>query len=75
MLRLFNVSSNLVARTLFVQLPFFVDSIENETMIAYSALPERLYAIQDGKIIYEGGPGPFAYNITDLEQFLEKYLS
>ena len=44
-------------------------------MIAYSALPERLYAIQDGKIIYEGGPGPFAYNITDLEQFLEKYLS
>lgn len=57
------------------QLPFFVDCMENETMMAYSSLPERLYVVEDGKVIYEGGPGPFAYSPAELEQFLQKYLA
>ena len=54
------------------KLPFFIDSIENDTMKAYDAQPERLYVVKDGIIAYEGGPGPYCYSIDELEQLLEK---
>ncbi|RDD47781.1 Type I iodothyronine deiodinase [Trichoplax sp. H2] len=57
------------------KLPFFVDTMEGDTMKAYGAQPERLYVVKDGKIAYEGGPGPFCYSIDDLEQFLEKLIA
>lgn len=54
------------------QLPLFIDSMENDTMKAYNAQPERLYVVKDGKIAYEGGPGPACYSVDELEQFLDK---
>ena len=32
-----------------------VDRMDNAANIAYAALPERLYVVQDGKIIYAVG--------------------
>jgi len=49
-----------------------VDPMDDRANIAYAALPERLYVVQDGRIIYQGGLGPFDYNISDVEAFLAK---
>lgn len=52
--------------------PILVDPMDDRTNKAYAALPERLYVICDGKIIYQGGLGPFDYNLAELESFLAK---
>lgn len=53
--------------------PIMVDAFENEASKAYGAWPERLFIIQDGKIVYEGGTGPYNYKITEVQSWLEKY--
>jgi len=50
--------------------PIVVDRMDNAANTAYAALPERLYVVQDGKIIYAGEPGPFGYNLEELDTFL-----
>ena len=47
--------------------------MQNEANDAYGAWPERLYIIQQGKIVYEGGTGPYNYNLGEVEKWLEKY--
>jgi len=49
-----------------------VDPMDDRANIAYAALPERLYVVQDGQIIYQGGLGPFDYKISEVEAFLAK---
>jgi len=48
-----------------------VDLMDNKAGIAYAAMPERLYVVLDGKIVYEGLQGPFGYRLEEVEQFLE----
>ena len=48
-----------------------VDLMDNKAGAAYAAMPERLYVVLDGKIVYEGDQGPFGYNLDELELFLE----
>ena len=50
-----------------------VDLMDNSASKAYAALPERLYVILDGKIIFEGGQGPFDYDLEELETFIETF--
>lgn len=57
------------------KLPMYVDSIDNVTMEAYGARPERLYLIVDGKIAYKGGPGPYCFSYDNLEKALQKALN
>jgi len=54
--------------------PILVDCMDDRANLAYSALPERLYVLQDGKITYEGGIGPFLYSIEEVDSFLSKQL-
>lgn len=49
-----------------------VDPMDDRANIAYAALPERLYVVQDGQIVYQGGLGPFDYKIPEVETFLAK---
>jgi len=49
-----------------------VDPMDDRANIAYAALPERLYVVQDGQITYQGGLGPFDYKISEVEAFLVK---
>jgi len=49
-----------------------VDPMDDRANIAYAALPERLYVVQDGQIVYQGGLGPFDYKISEVETFLAK---
>ena len=47
-----------------------VDLMDNKAGTAYAALPERLYVVLDGKIVYEGELGPFGYKLDEVEQYL-----
>ena len=49
-----------------------VDSMENEAMNRYKAHPERVFIVQDGFIVYHGGPGPFEYKLGEVEDWLRK---
>jgi len=49
-----------------------VDPMDDRSNKAYASLPERLYVVQDGQVVYQGGLGPFDYRIGDVENFLKK---
>lgn len=53
--------------------PIMVDTMEDEADKAYGALPERLFIVQQGKIVYEGGMGPYHYDLTEVRGWLEKW--
>lgn len=53
--------------------PVLVDTMKNEASVAYGAWPERLFIIQRGKIVYEGGTGPYNYDLTEVQRWLEEY--
>ena len=55
--------------------PVMVDTMEDEATQAYSAFPERLFIIQQGQIVYEGGMGPYNYDLTEVRRWLEKWKS
>ncbi|CAE7502239.1 DIO1, partial [Symbiodinium microadriaticum] len=48
------------------------DSMKNEAAWRYLAMPERLFIIQDGFIVYHGGKGPFHYMFGEVEEFFGK---
>ena len=48
-----------------------VDLMDNKAGTAYAAMPERLYVVLDGKIVYEGLQGPFDYRMDEVELYLE----
>ena len=50
-----------------------IDTMSNKLEQAYYALPERLYVIKNGKIIYKGGQGPLDYSPDEMREWLEKY--
>ena len=52
-----------------------IDAMSDETNKAYGAVPERLYIILDGKIVYQGGVGPFFYNLNEVEDYLKEHTS
>ena len=54
--------------------PLLVDGIENATDFAFGAKPERLYILQNNKVVYRGGMGPFWYDPQDMEAKLTKLL-
>lgn len=57
--------------TLRLTMPMVVDEIDNRVAYRYAALPDRLYLVdRQGRIAFQGGPGPFAFNPAELEQAL-----
>merc|ERR1719367_577969 len=55
--------------------PFLVDNMKDEASRAYGAQPERLYIILDGRIVYQGGVGPWLYDTEEVNSWLEKHFS
>lgn len=56
------------------EVPVVVDTMCNAANAAYGAIPERLYVIKDGVILYQGGVGPFAYNLTEVNSCLTEII-
>ena len=50
-----------------------VDMLDNQATEAYGAFPERLFIIQHGEIVYEGGTGPYNYVVPEVQDWLEEY--
>ncbi|MFT7817317.1 thyroxine 5-deiodinase [Arapaima gigas] len=49
------------------------DSMDNASNAAYGAYFDRLYILQDGKVVYQGGRGPEGYKISELRTWLDRY--
>ncbi len=53
-------------------LPLAVDTMDNAADETFGAWPERLYVIgEDGKIVYQGGLGPWDYKPEEVRAWLE----
>jgi len=55
-------------------MPIVVDLMTNATEKLYSAWPERLYVVHNGKIAHKGGKGPRGYHPEEAEEWLQNYL-
>uniref|UniRef100_A0A8D0BX89 Iodothyronine deiodinase n=1 Tax=Salvator merianae TaxID=96440 RepID=A0A8D0BX89_SALMN len=53
--------------------PLAVDTMDNASSAAYGAYFERLYIIQEQKVMYQGGRGPEGYKISELRRWLDQY--
>lgn len=55
--------------------PVLIDTMDDATNKAYAGWPDRLYVIdKDGKIAYQGGPGPGGFKPAELGPVLEKLV-
>lgn len=52
--------------------PVVVDDMSDVTATKYGALPERLYVLQAGNIVYKGTEGPWGYDPLEVRAFLQK---
>mmetsp|Transcript_12592 Transcript_12592/g.50371 ORF Transcript_12592/g.50371 Transcript_12592/m.50371 type:complete len:126 (+) Transcript_12592:367-744(+) len=57
---------------LAVSSTFVVDGMDDAAMHAFAALPERIFVVEDGKVAYRGGLGPFQYSVNDLARWLSE---
>ena len=51
----------------------FADQLDDAACKAYGSLPDRLYVVHKGKIVYQGGIGPFEYKVDEVAVWLESY--
>jgi hypothetical protein len=58
-----------------ISLPTLIDKLDDKVGQAYNAWPDRLYLVgRDGKIAYQGGPGPRGFRPEELEAAIKKEL-
>ena len=56
-------------------MPMLIDDMKDSTAKNYGGYPDRLYLVgKDGKVVYQGGPGPRGFKPDELEAHLEKIL-
>ena len=68
--------ANSCVADLQISIPCLIDSMDNATMEAYNALPDRLYLIgKDGRIAFKGRHGPIGFKPTKLEAAIEAELA
>lgn len=46
----------------------------DEANLSYAAQPDRLFVVNDGKVVYVGFPGPFGYDVKGLEKWIKEYF-
>jgi hypothetical protein len=52
-----------------IDLPMYLDSMDNDVEDKYVSLPIRLFVVDaDGKVTYTGDPGPIGYDLNGWEQ-------
>jgi hypothetical protein len=59
-----------------IRMPIIVDGVDDDVTRAYGAWPERLYLVgEDGRVAYQGPPGPYGFDPSELEAALESYVA
>jgi type I thyroxine 5'-deiodinase len=62
-------------RELALTIPMLVDGMDDEAGRAFSAWPERIYILgADGRIVYQGGHGPYDFHPEEARAALERLL-
>lgn len=55
-----------------LSIPALVDRADNKVNAAYAGWPDRLYVIGvDGRIAFKGGPGPWGFQPSRIEEWLK----
>lgn len=63
------------ATRLALAMPVLLDGMDNAADRAFNAWPERLCVISpQGRVVYQGGKGPYGFKPDELERFLAGYL-
>ncbi len=52
-------------------IPVYLDDMNNNVKYYFGVQYERLYILHLGKVIYKGKPGPFGYNLAELENAIQ----
>jgi hypothetical protein len=59
-----------------LDLPVLVDGVDDGVARRYGAWPDRIYLIgRDGRVAYQGGPGPFGFSVDELEAAIARELA
>lgn len=58
-----------------IPVPVLTDNMGNTASLKYASEPDRLYVIANGKVVYQGGKGPFGYKVDELREFLETNMT
>lgn len=67
--------ANTCSLDLRIPLPILIEEMDNAIDEAYGAAPERLYLIgANGRVAYQGGPGPQFFDLGEWEQAIEVCL-
>ncbi|ROT82965.1 type I iodothyronine deiodinase [Penaeus vannamei] len=56
-----------------VDCPVLLDRLDDAANKAYAALPERLYIVHGGSIVFKGDQGPLFYKVHKVEDWLKAY--
>lgn len=66
--------ANTMAEDLDMKNNMVVDDITNPCDLAYEARPDRLYVLDDNKIVWRSGVGPCQYDVDAMKSFLTSKL-
>jgi hypothetical protein len=59
-----------------LRIPVLVDGLDNAVARAYGGWPDRLYLVgRGGRVVFQGGPGPFEFKPELLEAAIEDELT
>ncbi|CAH3161062.1 unnamed protein product [Porites lobata] len=58
-----------------VEVQVAVDTMWNTANAVYGAIPERLYIIKDSTVLYQGGVGPFRYDLSEMQSCLSHMIT
>ena len=63
------------AAGLKISIPIVLDGMDNKVEAAYAGWPDRIYIVgKDGKIAFQGRPGPAGFRPAEAEQALKHLL-
>jgi hypothetical protein len=58
-----------------VSIPMLIDEMTNETNVAYAAIPDRLYLVdEEGRIAFRGDRGPMGFRPGEFERAIQAHL-
>jgi len=58
-----------------IRIPVLLDALNDRVACAYGAWPDRLYLVsRDGRIAWQGGPGPVGFRPDELESAIRTEL-
>ena len=56
--------------------PMLLDGMANDAEVKYQSWPDRLYLIDaDGKVAYQGGMGPFYFDVDEFADAIRSHLA